>query len=208
MKKNIKLENVSFEISTKGCSVSYYENVEESPVISAGKIFVMRDLDDELEDDILVGTFTLLHLPQDYAWNTYRLLDDYSINTQNFAQNMFSRGGTRYKTIFSGVTYSTHQTRNFIIIQEINLNPEYRGLKIVDELIKYLDYHYKNVPLLLLACPLDVEEDKEAITKKLVKSYKRCGFRKLPGSTYMIKQNPFPEFNHFTYDDNLLRFGK
>jgi hypothetical protein len=160
------------------------------------KMYDLDSPDSGDKDDIIIGTFSLKLL-----WGTeqmiYESLDNHSMNTATYSDELFN-DDMDVKDEYYDLMGEVYENR-FLIINEINIKEEYRGQGIVKKLINTINitYHCKMV---LIPFPLqyqptnDNEEELKLLPpisgpmRKVINSYKRCGFKKpKPSSLLMIK---------------------
>jgi hypothetical protein len=156
----------------------------------------MYNLDSDNDDVIILGNFKLMLL-----WGTeemiYESLDSHSRNTVTYGDELFDED-MNVKDEYYDLMCEIYENR-FLIVEEININEEYRGQGVVKKLIDTINLTYR-CPMVLIPFPLqyqpthDNEEELKLLPpingpmRKVVNSYKRCGFKKpKPSSLLMVK---------------------
>ena len=148
------------------------------------------------KDDIIVGKFSLKLL-----WGTERMiyesLENHSRDTATYSDELFD-DDINVKDEYYDLMDEIYENR-FLIVNEINIKEEYRGQGIVKKLIDTIKLTY-HCPMVLIPFPLqyqpthDNEEELKLLPpitgpmRKVINSYKRCGFKKpKPSSLLMVK---------------------
>ena len=204
-KKKIDLKLVTIH-TTSFVSIDPRDDIEDDNEMNEtefiqfidGKI-KMFDLDspgDDDKDDIIIGEFSLKLL-----WGTeqmiYESLENHSRNTSTYSDELFD-DDMNVKDEYYDLMSETYENR-FLIVDEIKIKEQYRGQGVVKKLIDTINFTY-HCPMVLIPFPLqyqpthDNEEELKLLPpingpmRKVVNSYKRCGFKKpKPSSLLMVK---------------------
>lgn len=190
-KKKIDIKLVTIH-TTSLVSVDPREDIDDTNIDSTEFInhingeIKMYDFDEDDKDDVItIGKFELMLL-----WGThemmYESLDEHSSSSSFYGEELFEDGWIKDEyEILAPEAYGNR----FLIVEKVEIKEEYRGRGIIDKLIQTLDNTY-GCRMVLKPFPLQYEginDDEEALKllppfeeslKKVIKSYKKCGFKK------------------------------
>ena len=192
-KKKIDLNLVTIHTSSS-VSVDHREHIEDTnedctEFINhiSGEIKMYDFSKNDNNDTITIGKFQLMLL-----WGTdemiYESLDNHSFSTSFYSQELYEDSNTTMKDEYYNLAPDVFDNR-FLIIENVEIDKEYRGRGIIKKLIETLNITYC-IPMVLKPFPLQYEGtfgDEEVLKtlppfeeslKKVINSYKKCGFKK------------------------------
>jgi len=152
-------------------------------------------LDENKSQNKIVGKVIMSTINCINAENFFDTCDECSDGLFNVAENVtrLNKNGYSFKR------KEFHEFSDFVIITEIGLDKDYRGMGIMMELFDALDKYFKySVVYLLHSSPITYEHEKfdsmeyneeyEVIRTKLTKAYKKAGFKLIGKNTdYMYR---------------------
>ena len=175
--KDIDLElDVDFEIST---SIHKFTDPSEDGTEYKLKI----NLYDGIETKI-IGYAKIVRFLCSDATDLFMALDGYSINTLDIAENVLKSN----KSGFQYINKDFDDYVDFIVINEVGIEKEFRGKGIIRELFEALNNFFnEECVYLLYASPMKytngifekLDTHTDADTKKVIDSYKKSGFKQI-----------------------------
>jgi GNAT superfamily N-acetyltransferase len=180
------MEEITFQLST------FIDNEKDNNYPNTINIDI---LDENKRQNKIVGKVIMRTINCIDAENFFDTCDDCSDKLFKVAENVtrLNKNGYSFKR------KEFDEFSDFIIITEIGLDKDYRGMGIMMELFDALDKYFKySVVYLLHAAPITYEHEKfdsmeyndeyEVIRTKLIKAYKKTGFKLIGKNTdYMYK---------------------
>jgi GNAT superfamily N-acetyltransferase len=182
---------ISYEFRTRGIQGQDYN---EYLIKSTGIIILTEDNENipkEEDRETIIGEFSYYYmdlLPID-LFGTFDAEEQY---LADMASEMVDEEGefTKKFSFMEDVT-------SLIILNTIELKPEYRGYGIMKGVIEFFRSHYESATILLKAHPTGFTNINKKYTvkefnyaeKKVIKSYEKCGFKRVTKkSSYMYNE--------------------